>query len=169
MKGGTQMSCCLTEMLHDSRLRERATGLVPVPAMHGNANVAEAPRQQGWHHWHPHLSDAINAHLLGCMLVKYLVHNLDLSVVIARPKSAHLHRDSALAQQGLLSEKHQAPTEARIGSKCVPQNASDELRWAQVSNEASMYGDAGNAAGAHRQGSRPNDSPVRGRASWLAD
>lgn len=38
-----------------------------------------------------HLAHLVDTHLAGCCLIKDLLHHLDLSVMIPRPKRAHLH------------------------------------------------------------------------------
>lgn len=37
------------------------------------------------------LAHLVDPHLAGCCLIKDLLHHLNLSIVVARPKRAHLH------------------------------------------------------------------------------
>lgn len=46
-----------------------------------------------------HLAHFVDAHLAGCCLIKDLLHHLDLSIMIACPKRAHLHPNTTSQPQ----------------------------------------------------------------------
>ena len=46
-----------------------------------------------------HLARKLHPHLLGCILIKYFVHHLNLCIVVTCPQSAQLQQHTAVYSQ----------------------------------------------------------------------